>query len=163
MSPAPHTPVLLAEVVAALAPRAGSIIVDGTFGAGGYSRAILDAAPCTVYGIDRDPDQRRDHRLRRRLDVHRRIEARPAHGALGDDPALVRDDHGAQARQCSSIADRNLGARDRRRGYGWTAQRRERDQRDEQEASEPTLRRGHGSFVARMPAGSRLPILALQS
>ncbi len=57
MSPAPHTPVLLAEVVAALAPRAGSIFVDGTFGAGGYSRAILDAAPSTVYGIDRDPDQ----------------------------------------------------------------------------------------------------------
>ncbi len=57
MSPAPHTPVLLTEVVAALAPRAGSIIVDGTFGAGGYSRAFLDAAPCRVYGIDRDPDQ----------------------------------------------------------------------------------------------------------
>ena len=57
MSPGPHTPVLLAEVVAALAPRAGSIIVDGTFGAGGYSRAFLDVADCRVYGIDRDPDQ----------------------------------------------------------------------------------------------------------
>jgi 16S rRNA (cytosine1402-N4)-methyltransferase len=54
---AAHTPVLLAEVVAALAPRDGSIIVDGTFGAGGYSRALLDAAPCRVIGIDRDPDQ----------------------------------------------------------------------------------------------------------
>jgi 16S rRNA (cytosine1402-N4)-methyltransferase len=57
MTPAAHTPVLLAEVVAALAPRAGSIIVDGTFGAGGYSKALLEAAPCRVFGIDRDPDQ----------------------------------------------------------------------------------------------------------
>jgi len=36
-----HTPVLMAEVVAALAPRPGSIIVDATFGAGGYAEAIL--------------------------------------------------------------------------------------------------------------------------
>lgn len=53
---APHQPVLLTEVVAALAPRDGAIYVDGTFGAGGYSRAILDAANCTVFAIDRDPD-----------------------------------------------------------------------------------------------------------
>jgi len=53
---APHQPVLLAEVVTALAPRDGAIYVDGTFGAGGYSRAILDAANCTVFAIDRDPD-----------------------------------------------------------------------------------------------------------
>src|SRR3546814_15066741 len=38
----------------ALAPRDGAIYVDGTFGAGGYSRALLDAADCTVWGIDRD-------------------------------------------------------------------------------------------------------------
>ena len=57
MSAAPHAPVLLAEVLAALAPRADSIIVDGTFGAGGYARALLDAAPCRVFGIDRDPEQ----------------------------------------------------------------------------------------------------------
>jgi len=57
VSRAAHTPVLLAEVVAALAPRDGSIIVDATFGAGGYARALLDAAGCRVYGIDRDPDQ----------------------------------------------------------------------------------------------------------
>lgn len=49
-----HKPVLLAEVLEALAPRDGAIYVDGTFGAGGYSRAILDAADCTVWGIDRD-------------------------------------------------------------------------------------------------------------
>lgn len=52
---APHRPVLLAEVIEALSPRDGAIYVDGTFGAGGYSRAILDAAQCTVFAIDRDP------------------------------------------------------------------------------------------------------------
>jgi len=52
-----HRPVLLAEVVAALAPREGAIIVDATFGGGGYARALLDAAPCRVIGIDRDPDR----------------------------------------------------------------------------------------------------------
>jgi len=50
-----HVSVLLREVVAALAPRGGAVYVDGTFGAGGYSRALLDAAPCRVFGIDRDP------------------------------------------------------------------------------------------------------------
>lgn len=51
-----HRPVLLDEVVAMLRPRDGGIYVDGTFGAGGCSRAILDAADCVVYAIDRDPD-----------------------------------------------------------------------------------------------------------
>ncbi len=55
-APAPHIPVLVHEVVAILRPRDGAIFVDGTFGAGGYSRALLDAAPCRVWGIDRDPD-----------------------------------------------------------------------------------------------------------
>jgi 16S rRNA (cytosine1402-N4)-methyltransferase len=50
-----HRPVLVREVVAALAPRPGGVYVDGTFGGGGYSKAILEAAPCTVWGIDRDP------------------------------------------------------------------------------------------------------------
>jgi 16S rRNA (cytosine1402-N4)-methyltransferase len=51
----PHIPVLLAEVVAALAPRRGDVIVDATFGAGGYTRAFLDAG-ATVHAFDRDPD-----------------------------------------------------------------------------------------------------------
>lgn len=51
-----HTPVLLNEVIDALNPRDGGIYVDGTLGGGGYTRALLDAADCTVLGIDRDPD-----------------------------------------------------------------------------------------------------------
>jgi len=52
---APHIPVLLDEVVAALAPAPGAIIVDATFGAGGYTRAIL-ASGAQVIAFDRDPD-----------------------------------------------------------------------------------------------------------
>jgi 16S rRNA (cytosine1402-N4)-methyltransferase len=55
MSKQPHVSVLLNEVVTALAPRDGAIFVDGTFGAGGYSKALLEAADCRVFGIDRDP------------------------------------------------------------------------------------------------------------
>ncbi|RYE88028.1 MAG: 16S rRNA (cytosine(1402)-N(4))-methyltransferase RsmH, partial [Hyphomicrobiales bacterium] len=50
----PHVPVLLAEVLAALQPLSGARIVDGTFGAGGYSRALLEAG-ASVIAIDRDP------------------------------------------------------------------------------------------------------------
>lgn len=52
---APHIPVLLDEVVAALNPREGDVIVDATFGAGGYTRALLDRG-ATVHAFDRDPD-----------------------------------------------------------------------------------------------------------
>lgn len=50
-----HLPVMLHEVIEALAPRDGAHYVDGTFGGGGYSSAILEAADCRVLGIDRDP------------------------------------------------------------------------------------------------------------
>src|SRR6202167_6843185 len=51
-----HIPVLVDAVLAALAPRDDAVYVDATFGAGGYSEALLGAARCRVFGIDRDPD-----------------------------------------------------------------------------------------------------------
>src|SRR5262245_39092262 len=53
---ADHIPVLLDDVIDAIAPRDGAIYVDGTFGAGGYASALLAAAECRVLGIDRDPE-----------------------------------------------------------------------------------------------------------
>jgi 16S rRNA (cytosine1402-N4)-methyltransferase len=56
MNPQPrrHIPVLGREAIEMLKPRDGGIYVDATFGAGGYSRAILDFAGTKVIGIDRD-------------------------------------------------------------------------------------------------------------
>ena len=51
---APHRPVLIEEVLDALAPGPGRLIVDGTFGAGGYSRALLERG-ASVIAFDRDP------------------------------------------------------------------------------------------------------------
>jgi len=51
-----HIPVMLSEVIAALAPKDGAHYIDGTFGGGGYTEAILEAADCKVLGIDRDPE-----------------------------------------------------------------------------------------------------------
>jgi 16S rRNA (cytosine1402-N4)-methyltransferase len=53
--PARHIPVLLPEVLDLLAPKEGEIIIDGTFGAGGYTKALLDRG-ASVIAIDRDPD-----------------------------------------------------------------------------------------------------------
>ena len=51
-----HYPVMLPEILEHLSPRDGEVYVDGTFGAGGYTSAILDAADCRVIAIDRDED-----------------------------------------------------------------------------------------------------------
>jgi 16S rRNA (cytosine1402-N4)-methyltransferase len=53
--PVRHIPVLLQEVLRALSPGAGERFIDGTYGAGGYTSAILDAADCSVLALDRDP------------------------------------------------------------------------------------------------------------
>lgn len=50
-----HIPVLLSEVLESMKPQDGELIIDGTFGAGGYTSALLDAVPCRVLALDRDP------------------------------------------------------------------------------------------------------------
>jgi 16S rRNA (cytosine1402-N4)-methyltransferase len=55
-STAQHVPVLIDEVIAAMSIHDGDTVVDGTFGAGGYSRAMLSAGAGRVIGFDRDPD-----------------------------------------------------------------------------------------------------------
>jgi 16S rRNA (cytosine1402-N4)-methyltransferase len=88
MTGAGHIPVLADAVVAALAPRAGGTYVDGTFGGGGYARALLDAADCAVLGIDRDPDA-----IDRGRELERRYAGRLSlvHGRFGDLARLVHD------------------------------------------------------------------------
>jgi len=54
---APHVPVLIDQVIEALSPKVGDVMVDATFGAGGYTRAIL-ATGAEVIGLDRDPTVR---------------------------------------------------------------------------------------------------------
>jgi 16S rRNA (cytosine1402-N4)-methyltransferase len=89
MTTAPdHTPVLLSEVLDLLQPRSGAVYVDGTFGGGGYARALLAAADCFVWGIDRDPDA-----IARGADLVRDHEGRLTliHGRFGDMAALLEE------------------------------------------------------------------------
>ncbi|HSC17480.1 MAG TPA: 16S rRNA (cytosine(1402)-N(4))-methyltransferase RsmH [Rhizomicrobium sp.] len=51
-----HTPVMLDAVVEAIEPQDGGRYIDGTFGGGGYTRALLEKAKCRVLAIDRDPE-----------------------------------------------------------------------------------------------------------
>ena len=55
MTGAPHIPVLLDEVIEALDPQPGDVVIDATFGAGGYTRALLERG-AIVHAFDRDPD-----------------------------------------------------------------------------------------------------------
>ena len=59
---APHVPVLVNDVIAALAIHEGETAIDGTFGAGGYTRALLGAGAGRVIALDRDPDAIEDGR-----------------------------------------------------------------------------------------------------
>lgn len=83
VGPAPnrHIPVLLHEMLDWLAPRDAATYLDATFGGGGYSEAILDAARCTVWTIDRDPDA-----IARGAGLAARFPGRLhlIHGAFGD-------------------------------------------------------------------------------
>lgn len=80
-----HLPVLLAEIVAAVRPAPGSLVVDATYGGGGYTRALLAAAECRLIAVDRDPD------AVARARAHAADEPRLAvlHGCFGDLPDLL--------------------------------------------------------------------------
>lgn len=83
-----HIPVLLNEVVRAADLSDGDIVVDGTFGAGGYSRGLLDSANVQVIAIDRDPDalERAKVSMQEYEDRFQIIE-----GCFGDMDALLKD------------------------------------------------------------------------
>lgn len=91
---AAHISVMLSEVVAALAPKDGGLYIDGTFGRGGYSRAILDAAKTNVIGIDRDPEA-----IEAGQDMVRAYapRLRLLHGPFGDMSALLAREGAPQA------------------------------------------------------------------
>jgi 16S rRNA (cytosine1402-N4)-methyltransferase len=55
-----HVPVLLREVLDAVQPQNGGAFLDATFGAGGYTRALLDSPDTRVLALDRDPAAVRD-------------------------------------------------------------------------------------------------------
>ncbi|MBL4691393.1 MAG: 16S rRNA (cytosine(1402)-N(4))-methyltransferase RsmH [Rhodospirillales bacterium] len=86
--PSRHTSVMLNEVVDALAPSDGAVYVDATFGAGGYSAALLKAADCTVWGIDRDAEA-----IAQSADLRRRFEGRLTvlNGPFGDMVRLLAE------------------------------------------------------------------------
>ena len=87
MNASPHYSVMLNEVLATLAPKDGEVYVDGTFGYGGYTRAFLQAADCTVIAIDRDPSaQKRADELRQEFGERLIF----VHGRFGDALELVR-------------------------------------------------------------------------
>jgi 16S rRNA (cytosine1402-N4)-methyltransferase len=88
-----HLPVLRNEVLAALKPQNGEMFVDGTFGAGGYARAILEAAECRVFALDRDPNavvlgRSLEHEFQGRLTI-RQLRFSEMESALSEDGVLA--------------------------------------------------------------------------
>ncbi|BDA85594.1 ribosomal RNA small subunit methyltransferase H [Aureimonas sp. SA4125] len=88
--PLRHIPVLLDAVVAALDPAPGQWIVDGTFGAGGYSRALL-ARGAGVIGIDRDPGAIETATVMAEASAGL---LKPVHGRFGDLDEIAREQAG---------------------------------------------------------------------
>ncbi|MEP6150057.1 MAG: 16S rRNA (cytosine(1402)-N(4))-methyltransferase RsmH, partial [Nisaea sp.] len=88
MSGVVHIPVLRDEVVGALNISDGKTFLDGTFGAGGYTTAILETADCRVVAIDRDPDAiKRGAALKERFGDRLML----LEGRFGDMDTLVRE------------------------------------------------------------------------
>ena len=84
-----HYPVMLSEVLRALAPKDNEVYVDATFGNGGYSEALLQAADCHVIALDRDETvERRANELKQKFGV--RFDFRL--GCFGDFDDLVKED-----------------------------------------------------------------------
>ena len=96
-----HAPVLVAEVISHLAPARGGLFVDCTLGAGGHSRALLEAGASRVLGLDRDRSalalaaQTLDDRLDRVDLVHADYrtlgDVLDAHGLTGVDGGILAD------------------------------------------------------------------------
>lgn len=83
-----HIPVMLKEVLTALNPQNNEVYVDATFGNGGYSEAILNAAQCKVIAIDRDPSvQKRADELKEAYGTHFEFRA----GAFGDIESIIEE------------------------------------------------------------------------
>ena len=94
---AQHTPVLLEEVMSAIAPVEGAHVVDGTYGAGGYARAALARGAERVSAFDRDPDAvqagcaEEDERLEMHRERFSRMDAALGKDAAGEVDAVMLD------------------------------------------------------------------------
>lgn len=86
--PVRHVPVLLPETIDALSPRDNGTYIDGTFGAGGITRALLESADCIVLAIDKDPDAITDGQ---EIAVTAGDRLKLVHGAFGNLGELARD------------------------------------------------------------------------
>lgn len=87
-----HIPVMLPEVLETLAPHKGGVYIDGTFGRGGYTRAILNAGADKVIGIDRDPQAIEAGKVLA-AEYEGRLELR--HGTFGSVETLLSDEEQA--------------------------------------------------------------------
>jgi len=145
-----HVPVMLTEVLEAISPRDGGIYVDCTFGAGGYSRGMVEAANCSVWGIDRDADSvARGRELAKRYDGRLQV----VEGRFGDMDVLLE---GQLPRQADGIAF-DLGVSsmqidEAERGFSFRADgpldmRMEGRRSDRQSAADVVMQRSEGELA----------------